>query len=479
MEESYWTQRLHCAPHNDHRTDWERDYARVVHSASFRRLQTKTQVLGLGDGDFYRTRLTHSMEVSQIGVAIAKKLYREAEQASPAKQWLPPPMLMQTICLAHDIGHPPFGHGGEVALNRCMLPYGGFEGNGQTLRIITKLEKYAEGHGMNLTRRAVLGVVKYPAPFSQVVDWELSGGKPVKDGSDERSRVSDLRKDRYQVQVPDISVFVASDYKPPKCYLDDEHEDIVLGWIAKDISEWRLFSKVFPKSKPDGHKKTKFKSLDTSIMELADDIAYGVHDLEDAVGLNLISRRDFMEWFESDNSREEDIFPMLSELSFKDFNDFVKNIFDYGTPKRKNTIGRMVGYFVENTYFRDKHPEFSESLFRYQADFKIKNLSSKSSIRKSLDVLQKLVVDLVIKTPPVQQLEFKGQKMVSDLFEAFATDPKRLLDHRHYEKTIQGGGNISTARVICDYISGMTDDYATNRYQQLFAPRVGSVFDRL
>ena len=144
MEKSYWTERLHPSPRNDHRTDWERDYARVVHSASFRRLQTKTQVLGLGDGDFYRTRLTHSMEVSQIGVSITKKLYREAKEGLPAKQWLPHPMLMHTICLAHDIGHPPFGHGGEVALNRCMLPYGGFEGNGQTLRIVTKLEKYAD-----------------------------------------------------------------------------------------------------------------------------------------------------------------------------------------------------------------------------------------------------------------------------------------------------------------------------------------------
>ncbi|WP_370286611.1 anti-phage deoxyguanosine triphosphatase [Pseudooceanicola nanhaiensis] len=482
MERNHWTERLHPSPRNDHRTDWERDYARVVHSASFRRLQTKTQVLGLGDGDFYRTRLTHSMEVSQIGVSITKKLYREAEDSSPAKQWLPHPMLMHTICLAHDIGHPPFGHGGEVALNRCMLPYGGFEGNGQTLRIVTKLEKYAEGHGMNLTRRAVLGILKYPAPFTQVVDWDLSGGKPKPDGMVEVKRTSDLWQDRYQAQLPDGSIFVASDFKPPKCYLDDEHEDIVLGWVAKDLPEWSAFAEVFPKPKSDKHKKTKFKSLDTSIMELADDIAYGVHDLEDAIGVQLITRRAFIEWFEDDREgkeRQAGLRPLLDTLFEGNFDLFVDTLFDQGTPKRKQAIGRMVGYFVEGTSFKEAYPNFSEPLFRYQAKFKTGSMGAQSEVEMSLAVLQGLVVDLVIKTPAVQQLEFKGQKMVCDLFEAFATDPKRLLDPRHYERTIQGGGDTPTSRVVCDYIAGMTDDYATNRYQQLFAPRVGSVFDRL
>jgi dGTPase len=170
MKESYWTDRRETL-RDDHRTPWERDYARVVHSAACRRLQAKTQVLGVGDGDFYRTRLTHSLEVSQIGVSITKRLFRLAQTVKrqrrdteldrAALEHLPHPMLVRTICMAHDLGHPPFGHGGEVALNRCMLPYGGFEGNGQTLRIIAKLEKYPEAHGMNLTRRAVLGVIKY------------------------------------------------------------------------------------------------------------------------------------------------------------------------------------------------------------------------------------------------------------------------------------------------------------------------------
>ncbi|KZX97875.1 MULTISPECIES: anti-phage deoxyguanosine triphosphatase [unclassified Sulfitobacter] len=487
MEKSYWTERLHPSPRTDHRTDWERDYARVVHSASFRRLQAKTQVLGLGDGDFYRTRLTHSMEVSQIGVSITKKLYRKAKKArqdgdeteldSAALAHLPHPMLMNTICLAHDIGHPPFGHGGEVALNRCMLPYGGFEGNGQTLRIVTKLDKYAEGHGMNLTRRAVLGVIKYPVPFSEVVDWTIvPGGEPKAPAPEAKLARGDPA---YKVVTPDGSLFVAGDFKPPKCYLDDEDQDVVLNWVAKEIPDWAKIRTSRKPKEAGKHAKTKFKCLDTSIMELADDIAYGVHDLEDAIGLGLISRRAFLHWFEDKSKRKESLSQLLDKHFDGRFDEFTRQLFECDTPERKQAIGRMVGFFVEGTTFAEANPEFEEPLFKYQAIFKCGACDEKAKIKDALDTLQGLVVELVIKTPAVQQLEFKGQKMVSELFEAFATDPKRLLDERHYIKTIQGGGDTPTARVICDYIAGMTDNYATNRYQQLFQPRTGSVFDRL
>ena len=112
----YWEDRQGGIDEKDIRTAYERDYARVVHSASFRRLQAKTQVLGLGDSDFYRTRLTHSMEVSQIGEAIAKKLRRQTNKSESISEHLPDPTLIRTICLAHDLGHPPFGHGGEIAV---------------------------------------------------------------------------------------------------------------------------------------------------------------------------------------------------------------------------------------------------------------------------------------------------------------------------------------------------------------------------
>ena len=154
---------------DDVRNEWERDYARLIHSSAFRRLQSKTQVLGLGESDFYRTRLTHSMEVAQIGAGIVRWLkesrHKDDKEIVDA---LPKLSLMNAICLAHDIGHPPFGHGGEVALNICMREHGGFEGNGQTLRILSRLDKYTDGYGMNPTRRLALGVLKYPVNYSNV-----------------------------------------------------------------------------------------------------------------------------------------------------------------------------------------------------------------------------------------------------------------------------------------------------------------------
>src|ERR1700746_1922028 len=134
----------------DARTPFDVDYARVVHSGSFRRLQGKTQILNLGDSDFYRTRLTHSLEVAQVASGIVRKLKRSASP-HPVHPFLPPISLIQAISLTHDLGHPPFGHGGEVALNYCMRDHGGFEGNGQSLRLLTKVENSYGPFGLDLT----------------------------------------------------------------------------------------------------------------------------------------------------------------------------------------------------------------------------------------------------------------------------------------------------------------------------------------
>lgn len=137
------------------------DYARVIHSAAFRRLQGKTQILNLGDGDFYRTRLTHSLEVAQIAGGLVQQL-RGMAGDHPAAAVLPDRSMIQAIACAHDLGHPPFGHGGEVALNWCMADAGGFEGNGQTLRLLSRPLDAAPEPGVNLTSRSLLGVLKYP-----------------------------------------------------------------------------------------------------------------------------------------------------------------------------------------------------------------------------------------------------------------------------------------------------------------------------
>ncbi|MGB0867292.1 MAG: dGTP triphosphohydrolase, partial [Granulosicoccaceae bacterium] len=177
-------------------SQFQRDRARIVHSAAFRALQSKTQVLGLGENDFYRTRLTHSLEVAQVGSGIVEQLRNNADKQ--VHQWLPTVPLMDAICLAHDLGHPPFGHGGEVSLNAAMLPYGGFEGNGQTLRILSKLGEFSANCGIDVTRRTMLGVIKYPVPYSHVVNYseELTEPRPLN----------------------------LQHWHPPKCVYDDEQD---------------------------------------------------------------------------------------------------------------------------------------------------------------------------------------------------------------------------------------------------------------
>ena len=162
MKNSVWEERRSGKSldrKDDPRTPFERDRARVIHSAAFRRLQSKTQILGTSEGDFHRTRLTHSMEVAQI----SRGLLLVVEKNQPYfQELLPSSALLETICLSHDLGHPPFGHGGEVALNSMLHKHGGFEANGQTLRLLTKLEAHTPKFGLDLTRRSLLGVIKYP-----------------------------------------------------------------------------------------------------------------------------------------------------------------------------------------------------------------------------------------------------------------------------------------------------------------------------
>ncbi len=172
QEEKDWTQRytdfLENQASREARIVYQRDRARVIHSASFRRLQAKTQIFGLNESDFYRTRLTHSMEVAQIGSGLVEQLITVGD-GKDYLDWLPSFYLIEAICLAHDLGHPPYGHGGEVALNYMMRMHGGFEGNAQTLRILARLGEYTPKNGIDLSRRATLGVLKYPAIYDEVI----------------------------------------------------------------------------------------------------------------------------------------------------------------------------------------------------------------------------------------------------------------------------------------------------------------------
>jgi len=427
----------------DHRTPFQRDRARILHSAAFRRLQSKTQVMGSGQSDFYRTRLTHSLEAAQIGSGISAQLrckYPElCQQLFPQDD-----TLIEALCLAHDIGHPPFGHGGEVALHYMMRDHGGFEGNGQTFRILTCLEPFSEHFGMNLTRRTLLGILKYPQTLNT------------------------LAKTTTALEPKSFRQLKASQWHPPKGLYEDDQE--TMTWLlaplsANDRSVFQQFTNIQMDSK---HGKTLFKSLDCSIMELADDIAYGIHDLEDAIVTGVVNRDDF----------ESHVIVKLKQLDDQWLQKYSKNLTDKLFSDlhhlQKDAIGGLVNYLITAIELVDlneiNEQTFTEPLLQYNA--KLPLVTS-----NALQIFKDFVFEFVIKQPSIQRVEYQGQQIVMEIFEALASDPLRLLP-KHTAKRwqqAQDKGN-NPHRVIADYVSGMTDEYATKLYSTLFVPHNNPAF---
>lgn len=419
----------------DHRSIFQRDRARILHSAAFRRLQSKTQVVGIGQSDFYRTRLTHSLEVAQIGAGINAQLRLKYPSLSLA---LSDDMLIEALGLSHDIGHPAFGHGGEIALNYMMRNHGGFEGNGQTFRILTRLEPYTENHGMDLTRRTLLGVLKYPVLHS-AVSGQYTG-----------------------TESANFRQLKARDWRPAKAIFDIDSS--CFEWVLAPLSDSdrQLFSQSLPGS--DAHKKSRYKSLDCSIMELADDIAYSVHDLEDAIVMATVTQT---QW-------HDDVVVQIIEL---DDNLITKNIAEISSKlfgqeqfRRKDAIGELVNTLITAINIIEI-PQFDQPILRFNAQLQ-------PPYAKVLDILKKFVLRRVINKPEFQAMEYKGQQIVMELFEAFASDPHRLLPENTKDRwhEAQDRKDDVQMRIIADYISGMTDEFAAKLYHSLFTPKGSSPF---
>lgn len=409
----------------DRRTPWQRDRARVLHSAAFRRLQSKTQIMNVGENDFYRTRLTHSLEAAQIGTSLINQL--DHVGTASERELLPDLNLMETLCLAHDIGHPPFGHGGETALNYKMLASGGFEGNGQTFRIVGKLEAYHAEHGMDLTRRALLGLLKYPV---------LMPDLPAPETLDNPGSLAQWR--------PSKALFA--------CDAD------LLEWVLEPLSQTdRERFQAVETLTESPWQRSLHKSFDASLMELADDIAYGVHDLEDAVVTGTLSEA---QW----HAHLDHVVNTLSGELGKLMQKLGVQLFSQQHNVRKDAIGALVNIFVTAVQIEEVLPETEEKLIRFNAVLP-------EAERFLLDSLKAVVFKHVIHQPSIQQLRYRSQTMLLNLFGAFHNEPLRLLPHNTRERwqlAFDKGGQRSADRILCDYIAGMTDDYAERMYRNLF-----------
>jgi len=411
----------------DHRSAAQRDKARVMHSAAFRRLQAKTQIHGIGLSDFFRTRLTHSLEAAQIGAGITEQLRQKYPEQ--AKLLGLDGHLIETICLAHDIGHPPFGHGGEIALNYMMRDYGGFEGNAQTFRIVSKLEPYTIKNGMNLSRRTLLGLVKYP------------------------NYIDTLAAPYPECKARSTREVIANAYIPPKGLY--ECDKAVFEWLLSGIDEQDRKLLMTTEEREEQHAKTIYKSFDCSVMELADDIAYGIHDLEDAIVMNKVTFSSF----------EQEVVKPIQEIDGRlaqRIHTYALELFSLESYRRKNAIGALVNNFITAISIQ-KQQLFKTSLIDYQAQLPEIEATC-------LQYFKNYVRKHVINNTEVQIMEYKGQQIVMELFQAFNSDPQRLLPSNTLQRWQNAAQNGLGERVIADYIAGMTDEFASRMHQGLFSP---------
>ena len=398
------------------RTPFEQDRDRIIYSPAFRRLQSKTQVFLSGEFDFYRTRLTHSIEVSQIGRSIVTHLNRTSDMIEDSFHI--DQDLVESICLAHDIGHPSFGHAGEQVLNELMSNSGGFEGNAQNLRILVDLfyRKKSGWSGMKPTRAFLDGMLKYKVLFSD----------------------SEMKKHHF---------------------IYDFQKDI-LDFVSPDI----VFGSMFNTEKD----LNSFKSIECQIMDWADDIAYSIHDLDDGIRAGFVSVKKIRNWSD-DKDREytgEDN-KFLDAMCEAIINDASGSF-----------LGRLVGEFIHSTSLIRSANDLSERTNRYAFSVRIE-----PEAKNLCNLLKELSVGLVFRTPQVHQLEYKGGEILRKLFNVLEevyinTDkPKYQLLPAHYHNAMKGRDEDGVRRMICDYLSGMTDGFVVRTYKRLFDPDFGSIND--
>ena len=353
--------RRYPEPPPSFRSEFQRDRDRIIHSNAFRRLVYKTQVFVNHEGDLYRTRITHSLEVAQIGRTVARALNLNET-------------LTEAICLAHDLGHTPFGHAGQDALNECMRDYGGFEHNLQSLRVVDELEeRYADFSGLNLTFECREGVLKHC--------------------STQNARL--------------------------------------LG----DVGE-RFLKRTQP-------------GLEAQLANLADAIAYNNHDVDDGVRAGLITVDD-----------------LLDVRVFSRFHAIVVARYPELPPRRVlyETIRRMVDYLVSDVITQSQKNIVESSVDSIQAvrAHSRQLISLSENVLSEHQELKRFLRTKLYNHPSVREVMDEAGATLKGLFEAYMKEPSRLPpEHQSlFERAESGGGRAAAARVVADYVAGMTDRFA-------------------
>lgn len=401
----------------DYRTPFQQDRDRLIHTAAFRRLQGKTQVFLSGEYDFYRTRLTHSLEVAQIGRSICQWLKRGDKAGGLLRNdFYIDPNLVEAICLAHDLGNPPFGHAGERKLHALMQAYGGFEGNAQSLRLLTETiySDRFDRTGMQPTRAFLDGVLKYKT----------------------------LLKDHPQQD---------------RHYIYDDQERCV---------EFAFASRKPPRSFKPGEELNKFRSIECQIMDWADNTAYCWSDLADAIRAGFLDIRKVERW-----ARDQKLGPQ-GEHSIHNLIGMMQG--DVLT----RDFSMEIGKFVKECKLRECQNFMSKLTNRYRFELEITpQVEAEYELLKKLAfelVFQSSQVQqLEFKGNHMLQCVFE---VFEDNY-LKKNGPQNLLP-QPVHSLVQGEvSNRQRARLICDHIAGMTDGFAERTYRRLFDPGYGSLVD--
>ncbi len=400
-----------------YRSEFQVDRDRIIYTSAFRRLQSKTQVFLSGEYDFYRTRLTHSLEVAQIGRSICNSI--RSQGAPLGDEFHIDPDLVEAACLSHDIGHPPFGHAGERTLHRLMRELGGFEGNAQTLRLLTEII-YAGNKGMNPTRAFIDATLKYKTLLGETPD-------------------------------------------APNHFLYDTQNNIL---------DFVFDGQSFPTELIPGKPRNGLKSIECQIMDWADDTAYSLNDIVDGVNASFLNLEKLERWAEDaglDDEQSEHLDGVLRAIRRGSIE-----------AKMGSKIGKFIGAATIVDADGDKF--MSDRSNRYRFDLTIDPALKKESKLYKRIALDLVFRSQQLQQIDLKADRMLG-KMFDLYRELYIDPPEKPKSHisilpAETEALIWDEAEQSArARHICDHIAGMTDRFAARVYRRLFDADFGSIVD--